>query len=83
MKDFLIDPLLNLKPYNILLEEIKENKNPLGTYGLIEENLGHFLCGLKTHTERQILLITYNEIKARQIFEDVITILPEQNNKWI
>ncbi|MGM0396550.1 MAG: transcription-repair coupling factor [Bacillota bacterium] len=78
MKDFLIDPLLNLKPYKKLLEDIESNKSPLSTHGLMEENLGHFLCGLKSHTNRQILLLTYSETRARQIFEDVKTILPEE-----
>ncbi len=78
MKDFLIDPLLNLKPYKKLLQDIENGTSPLSTHGLMEENLGHFLCGLKSHTDRQILLLTHNETKARQIFEDIRTILPEQ-----
>ena len=79
MKDYLLDPLLNLKPYNTLPEEIKKNLSPISTHGLMEENMGHFLCGLKSHTKRQILFVTYSEARARQIFEDVKAILPDQD----
>ncbi len=79
MKDFLLDPLLNLKTYNTLLEDVKNNLSPISTHGLMEENMGHFLCGLKSHTERQLLFVTYSETKARQISEDIRAILPEQN----
>src|SRR5690554_5668799 len=78
MKDFLLDQLLNLKPYKKLLEDIDKGLSPISTHGLLEENLGHFLCALQSHTERQILLLTYSESRARQIFEDVKTVLPEQ-----
>jgi transcription-repair coupling factor (superfamily II helicase) len=79
MKDFLLDPLLNLQPYNTLLDDIKSKISPISTHGLMEENMGHFLCGLKSHTGRQILFVTYSEMKARQISEDIKAILPEQD----
>lgn len=71
MKDFLIDPLKNLEQYNKLLEDIKDNVSPISTYGIIDENLGHFCYALKEHTKKQILLITYDEIRSRNLYEDI------------
>lgn len=71
MKNFLIDPLLNMESYRNLLEDINNNKSPIFTYGLIDEDLGHFVYGLKEHLNKQILLITYDESKSRRLYEDI------------
>ena len=71
MKDFIIDPLKSLESYNKLLKDIEDNVTPISTYGIIEENLGHFCYALKKHTNRQILLITYDEIRSRTLYEDI------------
>lgn len=71
MKNFLIDPLKNLDSYNGLLEDIDKGLNPISTYGIIDENLAHIVYGLGEHLDRQILLVTYDEIKARRLYEDI------------
>ena len=78
MKDFLLDPLLNLKSYKKLMEDIGDGISPISTHGLLEENMGHFLCGLRRHGKKQMLFITYSESRARQIYEDVKSILPDE-----
>lgn len=71
MNNFLIDPLKNLDQYNKLITDIKEKKSPIATYGIIDESIGHFLYALREHTDKQILLVTDNELKSRRIFEDI------------
>ncbi|MFY9613720.1 MAG: transcription-repair coupling factor [Tissierellaceae bacterium] len=71
MKNFLIDPLLNMDSYRALLEDIAKEVSPISTYGLIDEDLGHFICALNEHLDRQILLITYDEAKSRRLYEDI------------
>ena len=74
MNDFLIDPLKSLDSYNKLLSDIKNNTTPISTYGVIDENLGHFSYALKQHTARPILLITYDEIKGKRLYDDIINL---------
>ncbi|TJX15594.1 transcription-repair coupling factor [Tissierella creatinini] len=69
--DFLIDPLRNLDSYSKLLSEIKDKVSPISTYGIIDENLGYFCYALKEHTNKQILLITYDEARSRFLYEDI------------
>ena len=71
MKDFLIDPLKNLETYNKLLTDINDKITPISTYGIIDENLGHFSYALKEHTNKQMLIITYDEVRSRNIYEDI------------
>ena len=71
MENYLVDPLKNLNSYKNLLKDIKDRVSPISTYGIIDESLGHFAYALKTHTQKQILLITYDEVRARRLYEDM------------
>ncbi len=71
MENYLVDPLKNLNSYKNLLKDIKDRISPISTYGIIDESLGHFAYALKTHTQKQILLITYDEVRARRLYEDM------------
>ncbi|HLS54329.1 MAG TPA: transcription-repair coupling factor, partial [Tissierellaceae bacterium] len=71
MTDFLLDTLKQLDSYKGLIDNIKKEISPLATYGIIDENLGHFIYGLNTHLKKQIILITDNEAKARHLYEDI------------
>ena len=71
MKDFLIDPLENLKSYKDMLGDIEKDISPIATYGIIDENLSHIIYGLKEHTKRPMLLITYDENKSKKIYDDI------------
>lgn len=71
MLNFLVDPLNNLEAYNKLKIDIEKKNSPIATYGIIDESVGHIIYALKEHTKRQILLITYNEIRSRKIYEDI------------
>ncbi len=71
MKNFLVDPLKNLGSYNSLLKDIQNTVTPISTYGIVDESLGHFVYSLKLHTDKQILLISYDEVRARKLYEDI------------
>lgn len=71
MSNFLLDSLNNLDEYNKLKEDIKKKISPIGIYGVIDESIGHFLYALQTHTGKQILIITHNEMRSRKIYEDI------------
>ncbi|NLL80885.1 MAG: transcription-repair coupling factor [Tissierellia bacterium] len=71
MNDFLIDPLRNLDSYEKLLRDLNDKITPISTYGIIDENLGHFSYALKEHTGRGILLITYDDVKSKNLYDDI------------
>ncbi len=74
MNNFLIDPLKNLDSYNKLIKDIEKKNSPIATYGIIDESIGHIVYALKEHTNRQILLITTNELRSRKIYEDIVNL---------
>ncbi|MFA7532788.1 MAG: transcription-repair coupling factor [Tissierellaceae bacterium] len=71
MQDFVVDPLNNLDSYKKLKLHIENQDSPIGVYGIIDEAMGHFLHALKLHTNRQILVITHNEVRSKRIVEDL------------
>src|SRR5699024_4648022 len=71
MSNMFIDPLKNLSSYKNLLEDIKNNKTPISTHGIIDEGIGHMIYALNQHTNKQILVITYDENRAKRVYEDI------------
>jgi len=67
----LIDSLKNWISYKELIENIDNRKSPISSYGIIDESLGHISYALNKHTNRQMLIITYDEMKAKRIYEDI------------
>src|SRR5699024_12640287 len=57
--------------YRKILEDLEKGVSPISTYGIIDENLGHILYGRKEHVDKQLLLITSDERKARRLYEDI------------
>lgn len=70
-KNMFFDNLKNLQSYNDLLEHIKKSITPVLVHGLSDENLGHIISALSNHTDKQILFLTYSQIRAKSILEDL------------
>ena len=71
MQNMFIDPLKNLASYEKLIKNIEERTSPISTYGIIDENIGHISYALNQHIDKQMLIITYDERKAKRIYEDI------------
>lgn len=66
-----IDSLKNLSSYDQLLKEINKNSSPIALHGLSEENIAHISHGINQYLNRQILVISYDDLRAKKIFEDL------------
>ena len=70
--NFLIDPLKKMDSYKRLLQSIEEKKDPIRTHGILTENTGHIIYGLKNHVKKQNLVLTYDEKRARNLYDDIV-----------
>lgn len=77
MNDFLLDSLLNLKPYESLLKDVRDKVTPIALHGLMEENLGHFVAAINYHLNGQLLLVTYDELRSKQLYDDIRSVVGE------
>ncbi|WP_352399499.1 transcription-repair coupling factor [Anaerotignum sp.] len=67
----LTEPLLELEGYQNVLESIRNNHTPVFATGVIDVEKAHLLFSIKEHCQRPLLILTYSELRAREILEDI------------
>lgn len=65
------NPLLSLGEYASLLDSIKSGENPVKITGPSESQKAHVVYSLSQHLNGKCVVITYNDIQARRLFEDI------------
>ena len=71
MRNICKSPLMNYRPYMDVESAIDESALPATLTGLTDGAKAHLSCGLSESTRRR-LLVTYDEMKARQLYQDII-----------
>lgn len=66
-----IEQMKNLKGYKDIIKGIENNISPMAVKGMSQENLAHIAYAINSHMKKQILILTYDELKAKKIAEDV------------
>ena len=54
-----------------LIKTIEKSKSPIGISGLTSVGMTEILASINGYTKRPIMIITYNEIQAREIIENL------------
>lgn len=67
----LVKILPQFNKYNSYLKDIKNNISPIMLSGLTDTAKVHFAYSTKFYTERPICIITYNEMQAKKIIQDL------------
>lgn len=67
--DNIIKPLLNLEAYESMVYDIKKNQTPIYLTGIVDSAKSHMIHGLVS--EGQKLIVTYNELRAKELVEDL------------
>ncbi|MFZ5986564.1 MAG: transcription-repair coupling factor [Bacillota bacterium] len=69
-KEYLIDPLIEIKEYTDILECIKKGAMPVTAIGPSESQKAHMAYALCRHSGLKGIFVAYNEMQARKIYED-------------
>ncbi|MDF2672062.1 MAG: mfd [Clostridiales bacterium] len=67
----LINTLKQSEEYNIINSAFKNNKLPCQVHGLSESQKAFVSYGLFEELQSQLLILAYNEIEARKIYDDI------------
>jgi len=67
----LTEPLLELEGYQKVLEAIQKNHTPVFATGVIDVEKSHFLYSIMEHSQKPLLILTYSELRAREILSDM------------
>ena len=65
----LTEPLLELGSFRQVLNSIKENQTPVFATGVIDAAKNHLTYCLKKYTDRPVFILTYSELRAKEILE--------------
>ncbi|NLY21286.1 MAG: transcription-repair coupling factor [Tissierellia bacterium] len=63
--------MLTLNSYNNVIEDINSKKKTVAVHGIVDNAIGHFSYSLSQHLDKNNLIITYEESRAKAIYEDI------------
>lgn len=69
--NILFEPLLELQQYQYMLESIRNHNTPILASGIIDVQQTHMIAGICHHLQRPAIILTYSELRARQIYENL------------
>lgn len=70
----IVEPLLEIQEYSYLVKRINNDYGETASMlvsGLVDAEKNHVTYGIKEHTKKPMLILTYSEISAKQIYEDM------------
>lgn len=67
----LLNPLNEIQNFNKLLESVSKNQTPILATGIIKSQKSHMIYGILNSQKRPAIIVAENELKAKEIFEDL------------
>lgn len=67
----IIQPLLELDLYQKLLNKLNNHNTPILATGVLDSQKAHLVGSLKIHTSRPVIIVTVDDMKAKEIYEDM------------
>lgn len=65
----LYEPIKNLESFELAKDKIRYKDTPIAIYGAIDSQKCHLMASLTDSSQK--LIITYNDVRAREIYEDM------------
>ncbi|MFA9397932.1 MAG: transcription-repair coupling factor [Clostridiaceae bacterium] len=67
----LISPLVNSREYKLILNNIENNKFPIGIHGISESSSSYIISGIYENLDRPVVILTSSEKAARNLYDDM------------
>ena len=71
MKNILIQKLQRTKKFEELIEQIEKKQTPINISGLEFVGKSHIIASILNKVKRPICIVTYNELQAKKIIQDL------------
>ncbi len=75
----LADVLLTLQEYQQLLDSVKKQQGSVGITGVSETQKAHLIYALYQHAQKPALIVTYSDMQAQKLYEDLRFLMGQQN----
>lgn len=77
-KNILLSPMKDSLQYAQLIETLKNSMAPVGIYGISASQKSHIAYGLHQDLGRRICILTYSDLEAQQIYQDLKFYIKDQ-----
>ncbi|MBK1809584.1 transcription-repair coupling factor [Clostridium sp. YIM B02505] len=67
----LMEPLNNSANFQKVKSNIDRDRYPFSTYGVSESGKGYLISGIFENSDKSIVVITHNDIEAKNLYEDL------------
>lgn len=67
----ILDPLLELHPYQRILGAIQNKQTPIFGTGVVGVEKSHIFYGLGQHTQKPIFILTHSELRGRELAQEL------------
>lgn len=67
----ILTPLVENKEFNLLKEHIQRGDSPILATGVLDSQKAHMIYGVESLLNKASLIIAQNELKAKEIYEDM------------
>ncbi|GKU26140.1 transcription-repair coupling factor [Clostridium folliculivorans] len=68
----LMEPLNNSINFQKVKSNIDRDRYPFSTYGVSESGKGYLISGIFENSDKSIVVITHNDIEAKNLYEDLL-----------
>jgi len=83
IKNGLYEPLSELRAFQFVTQADTDAISPLLLSGMMDSQKCHIVGALKEIKDNTILVITYSELKAKEIYEDLAFFIKQPNNLFL
>ena len=67
----IFDILYGLEGYNKIIDAIINKKSPINVTGITGAQKAHLISSIYKHTNKNIIIVTYSDLEAKNIYEDM------------
>ena len=71
MSNIFLTPLLETNNFKNLINSLSENQTPILATGVLNSQKSHLIYGILNEKTKPALIVTENELKAKEIYEDL------------
>jgi transcription-repair coupling factor (superfamily II helicase) len=71
-----MQPLIESREFGEIRSAIEKRRYPIGVFGLSESARGYLINGVYDQLDKPLLILTHNDVEAKNIYEDLNLYLP-------
>ncbi len=73
----LMAPLKDSSKFKSILQDMREDRYPIGIYGIAESSRSYITNGIYESSDKPVFIISHSDVEAKNLYEDLSLYVPE------